>query len=58
MSLTSQLDDAGSPITVFLTTALPDVLNSSAAFHAVRPPDRDALCDLREQCARRLALAP
>ena len=44
MSLTSQLDDAGSPITVFLTTVLPDVMNVSAAFHAVRPPDREALC--------------
>lgn len=44
MSLTSQLDDAGSPITVFMSTALPDVMNVSAAFHAVRPPDREALC--------------
>lgn len=44
MSLTSQLDDAGSPIAVFLTTALPDVMNVSAAFHALRPPDREALC--------------
>jgi hypothetical protein len=43
MSLTSQLDDAGSPFAIFMASAFPDVNNALAAFDALRPSDSEAL---------------
>lgn len=43
MSLTSQLDDAGSPFATFMSCHFPGVKNLSVALEAVRPSDTDAL---------------
>jgi hypothetical protein len=43
MSLTGQLDKAGSPFASFLSAQFPAVNNVSAAFHAMLPADAEAL---------------
>jgi hypothetical protein len=43
MSLSAQLDDAGSPLARFMRSSFPDVKNVSAAFDALRPSDSEAL---------------
>ncbi len=43
MSLTSELDDPGSPLSAFMSAQFPQVKEFSAVFRAVRPAGAEAL---------------